>query len=163
MRGETPKIVLILITVVHNSGEFALNTICICGSSPSAIINIANGKGDPDKKLALGTATKLGMFGISGFTNAYKVSRLDHDLTGSRRVLLDEFANWEPYNHYEVKSFLEEYLMTSLEDPEFYKSFRLLQSPQEVLRDDIGPNLRVPMVAPAREALDVSGEELDGD
>lgn len=148
----------------HGIGpKFALNTIKLCGGSPSAIINIANGKGDPELKLSVSTATKLGMFGISGFQNAYKVARLDHDLIGSRQALLDEFANWQPYDHHEVKDFLMYYIMTSLQEPEFYKSFRLLQSPQEVLTDEIGTSLPIPIVAPAREALDASGGQLGDD
>jgi hypothetical protein len=148
----------------HGIGhKYALNILELYGSSPSTIVNIANGKysndGPNTKKMSMSMAGKVGVFGLGGFTMAYKVSRLDHDLCGAKAALFEAFANWQPFDRDEVRAFLAEYLMVSLQEPSFYKLFASLEDPEGQLRCQV----RVPRIAPAREALDASGGQLEGE
>lgn len=125
------------------------------GGSHTAMINDALNPGTVEgPTMSISMSNNLGMFGHQGFTRSYATMRLDKDRCGARRELLRAFSGWQSYSHKDVKQFLMAYNMLSLEQPEFYRAFRSLGSPESHLIGGIGTSLRIPAIAPSRQATE---------
>lgn len=133
----------------------AMELLVAYKSSPTAMVNTARGIGDPAApKMSKSVAEKLIAFGHQGFSDMFVTMRLDRDMCGARRALLEAFDAWEVYQHSEVVGFLKQYAFASLIDVDFYRSFKGLRDPSEFLKDV--SSIRMPSVPPTRVSSEVT-------
>lgn len=138
----------------------ALGLLDTYGPDVTAMLNAANGIGDPNKpRMQDGVAKALRMHGLQGFCDDNVVMRLDRDLTGSRQVLLAEFAMWEQVDMRMLLKYLLSRGFDSLMNPDATRSLESLRSPESRLRNDLC-TLRLPVVAPVRVP---AGSDVGGD
>lgn len=88
-------------------------------------------------------AQKLVACGIEGFANTLKATALAYDRCGARLAVWEALPFWTPCEVEAVRGFLASLAFVSLMEPEFYRLFGKLQSPQ---RWFVGMGLRYPRV-----------------
>jgi DNA polymerase-1 len=114
--------------------------------TPTAIVNAANGVGDPNlPEMTPAMAEKVRRFGLKGFQDGHAVMRLDKDRFGARRILQRAFNEWTPCIPHEVRAYLTKYMCVSLVEGGMYRLFTNLVSPADYMVE----GLRMPVVPPA--------------